>query len=296
MSSGASTPAGPGAAAARLAPGHPVLARTKAELAAARSGLPGPVVLVPTMGALHGGHRALLRLAREISGPDGSVLVSVFVNPLQFGAGEDFDRYPRTLEHDLAVCAEEGAAVVFAPPGDEMYPCRPWSRSIRDRRGSCSKAAQARVLRRRADRGAEAVPARRAGRGGVRPEGRAAAGAGPADGRRPRPRRADRRGADRARPGRAGDLQPERLPVAGRAGHGAGAAPRAARPGPGPRRAGRPRCSRRPGPCSARPRPPTRRSGSTTSPWPTRSRSARPATATPAPRCSSSRRGPGRPG
>ena len=101
------------------------MARTKAELAAARSGLPGPVALVPTMGALHRGHRALLRLAREISGPGGSVLVSVFVNPLQFGAGEDFGRYPRTLEHDLAVCGEEGAAVVFAPPGDEMYPVPP---------------------------------------------------------------------------------------------------------------------------------------------------------------------------
>ncbi len=101
------------------------MARTKAELAAARSGLPGPVVLVPTMGALHQGHRALLRLARKISGRNGSVVVSVFVNPLQFGAGEDFGRYPRTLEHDLAVCGEEGAAVVFAPPGGEMYPAPP---------------------------------------------------------------------------------------------------------------------------------------------------------------------------
>jgi len=83
------------------------------------------VVLVPTLGALHQGHRMVFRLAREIAGPDGCVVVSVFVNPLQFGAGEDFGSYPRTLEHDLAVCAEEGAAVVFAPSEDEMYPSAP---------------------------------------------------------------------------------------------------------------------------------------------------------------------------
>jgi len=77
------------------------------------------------MGALHQGHRALLRLAREISGPNGSVVVSVFVNPLQFGAGEDFGRYPRTVERDMAVCGEEGAAVVFAPSREQMYPAEP---------------------------------------------------------------------------------------------------------------------------------------------------------------------------
>jgi pantoate--beta-alanine ligase len=100
----------------------PAVAGTKAALALARGRLPGPVVLVPTMGALHEGHRAVLRRARELSRPAGSVVVSVFVNPLQFGPAEDFDRYPRTLEHDLAVCAEEGAAVVFAPEHSQMYP------------------------------------------------------------------------------------------------------------------------------------------------------------------------------
>jgi pantoate--beta-alanine ligase len=103
----------------------PLLARTRAELEAVRDGLERPVVLVPTMGALHQGHRALLRAAREMSRPEGSVVVSVFVNPLQFGAGEDFGRYPRSLERDLAVCAEEGAAAVFAPSRDEMYPQDP---------------------------------------------------------------------------------------------------------------------------------------------------------------------------
>ena len=103
----------------------PALLRTKAELAAARPALPAPVVLVPTMGALHAGHRALLRAARAAAGPDpsaGSVIVSVFVNPLQFRPTEDLDRYPRTLEADLAMCAEEGVRAVFAPSAAEMYP------------------------------------------------------------------------------------------------------------------------------------------------------------------------------
>jgi pantoate--beta-alanine ligase len=103
----------------------PRVARTRAELAAARAGLAGPVVLVPTMGALHAGHRALLRRAREIAAPDGSVVVSVFVNPLQFGAGEDFGTYPRTLDRDLDICAEEGAVLVFAPAREQMYPTEP---------------------------------------------------------------------------------------------------------------------------------------------------------------------------
>jgi len=100
----------------------PVIARTRAGLAAARASLPGPVVLVPTMGALHDGHRVVLRRARELARPGGSVVVSVFVNPLQFGPGEDLDRYPRTLEQDVAVCSQEGAAVVFAPEQSQMYP------------------------------------------------------------------------------------------------------------------------------------------------------------------------------
>jgi pantoate--beta-alanine ligase len=99
-----------------------MLARTRAGLAAARRGLGAPVVLVPTMGALHEGHRALLRRGQELSRPNGSVVVSVFVNPLQFGVGEDFARYPRTLEEDVAVCAEEGVDLVFAPERAQMYP------------------------------------------------------------------------------------------------------------------------------------------------------------------------------
>lgn len=103
-------------------PHLPMLVRTRRGLAAARAALPGPVVLVPTMGALHDGHRSPLRMARAHAGPDGSVVVSIFVNPLQFGPAEDFDRYPRPMEQDLAVCAQEGVAAVFHPSIAQMYP------------------------------------------------------------------------------------------------------------------------------------------------------------------------------
>ena len=70
----------------------PQLATTRAALATARALMKGPVVLAPTMGALHDGHARLLRAARTLAGPRGSVIVSIFVNPLQFGPGEDLDR------------------------------------------------------------------------------------------------------------------------------------------------------------------------------------------------------------
>ncbi|MEU9345103.1 pantoate--beta-alanine ligase [Streptomyces sp. NPDC048278] len=82
----------------------------------------GRRAVVMTMGALHEGHATLVRAAREIAGPDGEVVVTVFVNPLQFGAGEDLDRYPRTLEADLKIAEQAGADVVFAPSADEVYP------------------------------------------------------------------------------------------------------------------------------------------------------------------------------
>jgi pantoate--beta-alanine ligase len=101
---------------------EPQLATTHAALAAARAPMKGPVVLAPTMGALHDGHAHLLRAARTLAGPRGSVIVSIFVNPLQFGPAEDLDRYPRTLDEDLAVCARAGADLVFAPSAAQMYP------------------------------------------------------------------------------------------------------------------------------------------------------------------------------
>jgi pantoate--beta-alanine ligase len=97
----------------------PAVAESVAELARLRAELPGPVALVPTMGALHEGHRTLVRAARERA---GSVVVSVFVNPTQFGPGEDYDRYPRTWDADLAALADERADVVFHPGVDEVYP------------------------------------------------------------------------------------------------------------------------------------------------------------------------------
>jgi pantoate--beta-alanine ligase len=80
------------------------------------------VGLVPTMGYLHEGHRSLMRAARAET---DLVVVTIFVNPLQFGPGEDLERYPRDPDGDAAVCEEEGVDVVFAPPVDHMYPRPP---------------------------------------------------------------------------------------------------------------------------------------------------------------------------
>jgi pantoate--beta-alanine ligase len=78
------------------------------------------VMLVPTMGALHDGHLTLVRAAKRV--PGSVVAVSIFVNPLQFGAGEDLDAYPRTLDDDLELLRGEGVEIVFAPTAAAMYP------------------------------------------------------------------------------------------------------------------------------------------------------------------------------
>jgi pantoate--beta-alanine ligase len=102
-----------------------VRADTRAELQRALEEARGPgarVGFVPTMGALHHGHLALIERARGEVGPDGIVVVSVFVNPTQFGPGEDLERYPRTLAADLEHCAASGVDVVFTPSVGEVYP------------------------------------------------------------------------------------------------------------------------------------------------------------------------------
>jgi pantoate--beta-alanine ligase len=94
---------------------------TIADLRVWRRSSNAKLVLVPTMGALHGGHLALVKEARRIAGKKGRVVVTLFINPLQFGPNEDFSRYPRTLEADLAACDSAGADMVFAPAVDEVY-------------------------------------------------------------------------------------------------------------------------------------------------------------------------------
>ena len=96
-----------------------IVARTRAELRAALEGVPRPLGLVPTMGWLHDGHRSLMRTARA---ENATTIATIFVNPRQFNEAADFQQYPRNEGRDLAICAEEGIDLVFAPGVDEVYP------------------------------------------------------------------------------------------------------------------------------------------------------------------------------
>jgi len=81
-----------------------------------------PVILVPTMGALHDGHRKLIREGNAIKSNKGTLVVSIYINPIQFNDSKDLDKYPRTLDTDYKTCEEEGVDLIFAPSDSEMYP------------------------------------------------------------------------------------------------------------------------------------------------------------------------------
>jgi pantoate--beta-alanine ligase len=96
-----------------------IVVRTRAELRAALATAARPIGLVPTMGWLHAGHRSLMERSRA---DDATTVVSIFVNPRQFGSPEDLARYPRNEPRDLATCEAESVDIVFAPPVEEVYP------------------------------------------------------------------------------------------------------------------------------------------------------------------------------
>ncbi|MDX2149014.1 MAG: pantoate--beta-alanine ligase [Planctomycetota bacterium] len=113
---------------AHATPGPVAILRTKVELDLWARSCPSSV-FVPTMGALHEGHASLVRQASALAwsrgwlaGDRAACIVSIFVNPTQFNEAKDFDRYPRTLEADVALCAAAGASAVFAPSPDVVYP------------------------------------------------------------------------------------------------------------------------------------------------------------------------------
>src|SRR5688572_11043317 len=119
----AAAPPLPGADGRRgRAPRRPMrILRTKAELRAALEPdwVDSEIGLVPTMGALHAGHEALFEAARTEC---DAVVASIFVNPAQFAAGEDFERYPRREEEDVKVAEDDGVDFLFVPSADEVYP------------------------------------------------------------------------------------------------------------------------------------------------------------------------------
>jgi len=98
------------------------LVHGNSELRLAMNGLGSNICLVPTMGALHDGHAALITAGKEFVGKDGCVVVSDFVNPKQFGQNEDFEKYPRNIEQDLKVARSAGAHILWAPSVEDVYP------------------------------------------------------------------------------------------------------------------------------------------------------------------------------
>jgi pantoate--beta-alanine ligase len=98
------------------------LVHGNSELRLAMNGLGSNICLVPTMGALHDGHAALIHAGKEFVGKDGCVVVSDFVNPKQFGQNEDFEKYPRNIDQDLKIAHGAGAHILWAPSVEDVYP------------------------------------------------------------------------------------------------------------------------------------------------------------------------------
>ena len=107
-----------------------IVVHSRAELVAALRNLPTPVGLVPTLGAWHAGHAAIIDEARRASEASGSVLVTFFLNPMQFGAGEDLNSYPQTLDSDLLLCDAHGANLVWVPAVEDIFPGGPSKTSV----------------------------------------------------------------------------------------------------------------------------------------------------------------------
>ena len=179
------------------------------ELRTARLSFSGTVGLVPTMGYLHEGHLSLIRRARDEC---DHVVVSIFVNPTQFGPKEDLSKYPRDLDRDLRLI-EPYTDLVWMPSAGIMYPpgYQTWV-EVEAMTRPLEGAHEARSLPGRDDRRGEAVQRRSAAQGVFRSKGRPAGGGHPPDGAGSELPRRDRGLPDHARAGRAGDVQPERVP------------------------------------------------------------------------------------
>ena len=157
--------------------------RTRDALRDALAGAERPVGLVPTMGWLHDGHRALMRQARAA---DATTVVSIFVNPRQFNVPDDFTKYPRNEARDLEICESEGVDLVFAPPPLGDLPARLRHRRVgRGGRPAAGGRRATRPFRWRGDGRRDPVRPRRRRARLFRPEGRPAGDGHPPDGARP---------------------------------------------------------------------------------------------------------------